>query len=427
MSERETAVTGTGEGDGRALGKHRVDALTRLIRAVVLRRLGAIRRGRLTLMDPLGRTSFGAAAPGDPETLVRIRDLSAYLDVARAGTIGAAEAYMQGKWTVSDLLGLVRIFVINRDMMDNVEGGIARASVPFLKLAHWLRRNTERQSRRNIRSHYDLGNELYRLFLDTTMSYSAAVYPHPEATLEEAAVHKLELICRKLDLRAGDHLLEIGTGWGGLAIHAARHFGCRVTTTTISRLQRDYALARVTEAGLADRVTVLDEDYRKLDGQYEKLVSVEMIEAVGLDNLDRYFRLCSERLKPHGRMLLQSIVVADHLYERTRRSVDFIQKYIFPGGALPSLAAIQGAVARMTDVQLVHLHDIGADYARTLREWRHRFMSQLPAVRRLGYSEEFIRMWEYYLAYCEGGFLERAISDVQLVFDKPGCRLAAIA
>jgi cyclopropane-fatty-acyl-phospholipid synthase len=358
--------------------------------------------------------------------MLRVRDLSAYRDVAIGGTIGAAEAYMHGKWTAPDLTALVRVFVANRDVLDAMDRGLARLGAPLLRLAHWRHRNTPGQSRRNIHAHYDLGNDLYRLFLDPTMMYSAAIYPREDSTLEEAALYKLDLICRRLHLVPEDHLLEIGTGWGGLALHAARHYGCRVTTTTLSARQRELALERVREAGLTGRITVLDRDYRELEGEYDKLVSVEMIEAVGLDFLDEYFRVCSARLRPHGRMLLQGIVIADRFYEQARRSVDFIQKYIFPGGALPSLGAMQNAIMRVTDLQLVHLHDIGMDYARTLREWRQRFMSQLHAVRQLGYSEEFIRMWEYYLAYCEGGFLERAISDVQVVLDKPACQLPAV-
>jgi cyclopropane-fatty-acyl-phospholipid synthase len=399
-------------------------ALTRLLRRLVLARIDGLHAGRLSLRDALGQASFGQ---GDGcEALVQVRDLSAYTDIATGGTIGAAEAYMQGKWTSSDLAALMRIFLANRAVMDGIEGGLARAAMPLARVSHWLRRNTRRQSRRNIGAHYDLGNEFYRLFLDSTMSYSAGIWPTPDSTLEQAAVHKLDVVCRKLALGPADHLLEIGTGWGGLALHAARHFGCRVTTTTISRRQREYALAQVRSAGLEDRITVLDRDYRDLEGEYDKLVSVEMIEAVGLDFLDEYFRVCSARLRPGGRMLLQGIVIADHLYDQARRSVDFIQKYIFPGGALPSLGALQASMARASNLQTVHLEDIGADYARTLREWRARFLAQLPAVRRLGFPEEFIRMWEYSLAYCEGGFLERAISDVQLVLDKPGSPAAAV-
>jgi cyclopropane-fatty-acyl-phospholipid synthase len=324
---------------------------------------------------------------------------------------------------VSDLPGVVRLLVINRDVMNRLESGMARVGGGLLKLAHWYHRNTRLGSRRNIQTHYDLGDDFFQLFLDPTMMYSSAVFPRSEATLEAASLHKLNLICRKLDLKADEHLLEIGTGWGGLALHAAQHFGCRVTTTTISKNQFKFATERVRRAGLQERITVVSQDYRDLTGTFDKLVSIEMIEAVGHRYLDDYFQICSARLKPAGRMVLQSIIIADRNFEQARRSVDFIQKYIFPGGALPSLGSLLTSVTRVTDFQLTGLQDIGRDYARTLQIWRERFLQRRPDVRRLGYSDEFVRRWEWYLAYCEGGFLERAISAVQLVFDKPECRL----
>jgi len=291
------------------------------------------------------------------------------------------------------------------------------------RLGHRLKANSKSRSRRNIQAHYDLGDDLFELFLDPTMSYSSAVYPSPGASLEEAAVHKLDLVCRKLRLTPDDHLLEIGTGWGGLALHAASRYGCRVTTTTISDNQFRAARAKVKAAGLEDRVTVLKKDYRDLEGQYDKLVSIEMIEAVGHQYMDTYIRVCGERLKPHGRALIQAILMSDRNFDNYIRSVDFIQKYIFPGGALPSISSISSSVRRMTDLQITGFHDITRDYARTLADWRRRFMSRLREVRALGYPEEFIRMWEYYLCYCEGGFAERAICTAQIVFDKPLCRL----
>lgn len=423
MNERESTLADAGGEEQPAAAS--AAPWSRLLRRQVLSSLQLLQHGLLTLRDTLGVHRFGKAAAN--EIVVRVHDLSAYADIAFGGTIGAAEAYMQGKWTASDLPALARLFVANRAMMERMEGGLARLAKPLQRLAHWRHRNTRSQARRNIGAHYDLGNDFYRLFLDRTMSYSAGIFPRPDASLEEASLHKLDTICRKLDLQPGEELLEIGSGWGGLALHAAQNYGCRVTTTTISRRQQEYTLARVRDARLGDRITVLDRDYRDLDGQFDKLVSVEMIEAVGLDFLDEYFRVCAARLRPHGRMLLQGIVIADHLYEQARQSVDFIQKYIFPGGALPSLAAIQSSVVRMTDLQLTGLQDIGQHYARTLREWRRRFLGQLHAVRQLGHGEEFIRMWEYYLAYCEGGFLGQAISNVQLVLDKPLCRLEAPA
>ena len=397
-------------------------AAVRLARRGAHDLLGALAQGRLHLQDAFGYRAFGAAGSG-PEVAVRIHDPSAYLDIATGGSIGAAEAYMAGKWTVSDLPGVVRLLLLNRHVLDRLDSGLARLGGLALKVAHWCHQNTRAGSRRNIHAHYDLGNELFELFLDPTMMYSSAVFPRPDATLEEASLHKIDLICRKLELQADDHLLEIGTGWGGLAVHAARNFGCRVTTTTISRNQHEFAVARAREAGLSDRITVLSEDYRDLRGTFDKLVSIEMIEAVGLRFLDTYFRACSERLKPAGRMLLQSITIADHHYEQARRSVDFIQKYIFPGGALPSAAAILSSISRVTDLRMTGLQDIGLDYARTLQLWRERFLRRAQDVRRLGYPDEFSRMWEWYLAYCEGGFRERAISAAQLVFDKPACRL----
>ncbi|MBN8279403.1 MAG: class I SAM-dependent methyltransferase [Gammaproteobacteria bacterium] len=418
MNDLEEALDPDAGADSTAPG-----AAVRLARRAVHEVLAPLARGQLRLNDALGSHTFGPGT-GGPDVAVQLHDLSAYLDIATGGTIGAAEAYMAGKWAVTDLPGVMRLLAVNREVMDRLESGLARLGGLALKLAHWQHRNTRAGSRRNIHAHYDLGNELFELFLDPTMMYSSAVFPRPDATLEEASVHKLDLICRKLELTPGDHLLEIGTGWGGLALHAARHYGCRVTTTTISRNQFEFAGRRVRDAGLADRITLLMQDYRDLTGTFDKLVSVEMIEAVGLKFLDTYFRTCSERLKPAGRMLLQSITIADRHYEQARRSVDFIQKYIFPGGALPSLGAMLGSIGRATDLQLSGLHDIGLDYARTLAIWRQRFLCRTTEVRRLGYPDEFIRMWEWYLAYCEGGFLERAISAVQVVFDKPDCRLA---
>ena len=418
----------TFDGVEHAAAERSASLAVRMARRAVLRQLRALRDGRLQIQDALGTSVLGdVAEQASIDVRVRISDLSAWLDIASGGTIGAAEAYMAGKWHSNDLLAAMRLLVSNRTVMDGLETGMARLGSTLLRLAHWQHRNTRTGSRRNIHAHYDLGDALFSLFLDPSMMYSAAVFPRAEATLEEASRHKLDLICRKLELQPDDHLLEIGTGGGGLAIHAARHYGCRVTTTTISENQFSFARQRVQEAGLADRITVLSQDYRDLQGQFDKLVSVEMIEAVGHRFMDQYFRICSERLKPAGRMLLQSITIADRYHEQAMHAVDFIQKYIFPGGALPSMSSISSAVARVTDLQISHLHDIGIDYARTLRIWRERFMNRLPEVRSLGYPDEFIRMWEWYLLYCEAGFLERAISTVQLVFDKPDCRLEAVS
>jgi cyclopropane-fatty-acyl-phospholipid synthase len=400
-------------------------SLARTARRAFLKQLGEITRGQILIIDGEGRTLCGR--DDRLQAQVTVHDESAYLDIALGGPLGASEAFMEGKWSTPDLTPVVQVFAGNRQMMVAVDGGMTRLLRPLLRFGHWLRRNTRSGSRKNIHAHYDLGNEFFELFLDPTMMYSAAVYDSPDTPLEQASIAKLDLICRKLQLSEQDHLLEIGSGWGGMAMHAAEHYGCRVTTTTISDNQHAMATARIAEAGLADRVTVLKDDYRDLEGQFDKLVSIEMIEAVGAQFMDTFYRTCSDRLKPGGRALIQAITIADRNYQHHLKTVDFIKKYIFPGGALPSVGSMMDSVARATDLQLVHLQDIGIDYAHTLKAWRESFFDRIDDVRKLGYPEEFIRMWHYYLCYCEGGFLERAISDVQLVFDKPDARLAAPA
>jgi cyclopropane-fatty-acyl-phospholipid synthase len=310
--------------------------------------------------------------------------------------------------------------------MQSMEGGAAFVTAPLRRILHWLNRNSPDGSRRNIAAHYDLGNDLFALMLDETMAYSCGVFERDDATLHEAQLAKFERICRKLRLGADDHLLEIGTGWGGFAIHAASRYGCRVTTTTISREQHDWAREKIAAAGLADRVTLLLDDYRDLRGRYDKLVSIEMIEAVGARYLDTYTAQCSKLLEPHGAMLLQAITIQDQVYEEALKSVDFIQRFIFPGSFIPSVTAITDSVRSSTDMKVFHLEDIGPHYATTLRRWRENFFARLPEVRQLGYPDAFVRLWEYYLCYCEGGFLERQLGDVQMLLTKPRCRLPAV-
>jgi cyclopropane-fatty-acyl-phospholipid synthase len=328
---------------------------------------------------------------------------------------------MDGHWTCDDLPGLFRVMVLNGELTNRttVDRGLGRVTEPLNKAYHWLRRNTRTGSRRNIAEHYDLGNDFYRLFLDETMMYSCAVFPSDQSSLHEASQYKIHRICEKLALGPDDHLLEIGTGWGALAVHAAGTYGCRVTTTTLSEEQHAMAVERVGAAGLSDRVTVLRKDYRDLTGAYDRLVSVEMIEAVGHHYLNTFFRKCSELLKPDGLMLLQAITIRDQAYERHRRSVDFIKRYIFPGSCIPSVARMSRSLTEATDLRAVHLEDIGPHYARTLRMWRERFLARRDEVLRLGFDETFVRMWEFYLAYCEGGFAERYLSDVQMLLAKP--------
>lgn len=397
---------------------------TLLARNAVRRALSGLQHGLLTLREHGSEETFGHhAGRTDLHGVVEVRSPNLWLDVLAGGALGAGESYMKGNWTSPDLVAVVRVFCANLDTLQALDGPLARAAKPALRGLHWLNRNTETQARRNIAAHYDLGNDMFRLFLDSTMMYSSAIYPHAASTLDDAAVHKLDVVCRKLDLQPGDHLLEIGTGWGGLAVHAAKHYGCRVTTTTISRAQHEVAVQRARDAGVADRITFLLDDYRDLAGSYDKLVSIEMIEAVGEQYMDTYFAKLSSLLKPDGLALVQAITIADQRYDRALASVDFIQRYIFPGGFLPSVAAIADRVARRTDLGIVHYEDIGLHYARTLQHWRERFFARLPQVRAQGYDDTFVRMWDYYLCYCEGGFRERVIGTGQVLMAKPG-RLA---
>lgn len=398
---------------------------THLARSLLLRAFENFNVGSLTIHDGADIIRVGHPEhENEPHAEVHVHNQQAYARILAGGTIGSGEAYMAGDWSTPDLAAVTRLFCANMRAMEAME---AQKSWPVrmgLKLAHAMNRNTHDGSRKNIAAHYDLGNDFFTLFLDPTMMYSAAVFDTPETTLDTAAVAKLDEICRQLELQPADHLLEIGTGWGGMAIHAAQHYGCQVTTTTISREQYEYARQRVNELGLAERITVLCEDYRKLSGQYDKLVSIEMIEAVGHDFYSSYFSRCSNLLKPTGKMVIQAITISDQRYKQARDTVDFIKRYIFPGGCLPSLAVIADHLARDTDMQLVHLRDITLDYARTLACWRDRFTAELETVRHMGFDDQFIRMWEFYLCYCEGGFRERIISTVQLAFAKPGYRVA---
>ena len=398
--------------------------LDRRARQLVLGQLRRMPRGAVSLVEGERRSTFGREEAG-LEAVLEIRDPRFFRALLLGGALGAAEAWMQGWWSCGDLPGACRLAVANIEWMHRRERGWARLAAPARKLAHAFRRNTRRGSRGNIAAHYDLSNEFFRLFLDDNLMYSCAVFPRPDSSLEEASRCKVDRICRKLALAPGDHLLEIGTGWGGFALHAAGEYGCRVTTATISREQHDLTRQRVKEAGLDGRVEVVLADYRDLRGRYDKLVSIEMIEAVGHHYFDTFFGCCSRLLKPEGLMLLQAIVIDDRAYERARRSVDFIKAYIFPGSCIPSVEVINRSLAGATDMRLVHLEDIGAHYARTLGEWRCRFLAAEEQVLQLGFSREFIRMWDFYLSYCIGGFEERHISDVQMLLAKPGNRRPA--
>ncbi|HVY82656.1 MAG TPA: cyclopropane-fatty-acyl-phospholipid synthase family protein [Steroidobacteraceae bacterium] len=412
-------------------GAHPVDSegslLARFGRKLLLAQLAKLQHGSIRLIEPEGEHRFGKRTPEcDLAATVQVAHPQFFADVAFGGTVGAGEAYIRGLWRCDDLTSLVRIFVRNRNVMNGMDGRWAALTKPFLKVFHALNRNSKEGSARNIAAHYDIGNSLYELMLDETMMYSCAIFPRADSSLHEAQVAKLDTICQKLALSPRDHLVEIGTGWGGLALHAAANYGCRVTTTTISKQQYDYAKAKIERLGLGNRIRLLFEDYRDLTGQYDKLVSIEMIEAVGANYLETYLRKCSSLLKPEGLALIQAITIQDQHYEQALRSVDYIQRFIFPGSFIPSVTAIAQALCAATDMKITHLEDIGPHYATTLRAWRERFFANLGAVRRLGLSDSFIRMWEFYLCYCEGGFLERALGDVHLLLAKPGSRRAAI-
>ncbi len=402
--------------------------LEALARRVVRARLESLHSGQIVVTENGRHETFGTVTDDLPLTVhLTINDPRFYSDVAFGGAVGAGESYIHGCWSCDELTTLVRILVKNRDVLLDMDSGTANLTRPLQRLFHRLNRNTRTGSRRNIAAHYDLGNDFYGLWLDRRMMYSSAIFEHSDMSLEAASVLKLDRICRKLNLSPGDHVLEIGTGWGGFAIYAAENYGCRVTTTTISTQQHDYARDAIARAGLEDRITLLKSDYRDLEGQFDKLVSIEMIEAVGHEFHETYFRKCCELLKPDGLMLLQAITIADQHYERAKKTVDFIKRYIFPGGCLPSVTAMSATLTRVTDMRIVDLDDIGPHYATTLEHWRDRFLGNIEQVRNMGFSEEFIRMWQYYLCYCEGAFLERAIGDVHMLMMRPEARPAVSA
>jgi cyclopropane-fatty-acyl-phospholipid synthase len=398
-------------------------AFDRFLRQRLLARLTGISGGQLRIHDAFGDVTLGSAGQaGAVNATLRVHHPDFYRQLARNGSVGAGEAYMDGLWSCDDLVSLVRLLVRNRDLLDGMESGLARFGGYAMQAIHALKRNTRGGSRRNISAHYDLGNEFFELFLDPDMMYSSAIFAGPDDTLEQASKRKLARICQKLELDPRDRLLEIGTGWGGLALHAARHYGCHVTTTTISREQHALASARVQQAGLGDRVSVLLEDYRDLAGSYDKLVSIEMIEAIGHQYLDTYFEKCAALLAPEGMALIQAITIEDHRYAQALRSVDFIKRHVFPGSFIPSVTAMVESAGRAGELRLINLEDFGPSYALTLQHWRQRFLSRLDRVRAQGYDERFIRLWEFYLCYCEGGFRERSISDVHLLLARPGNR-----
>jgi cyclopropane-fatty-acyl-phospholipid synthase len=388
---------------------------------VVLDRVRQFASGELVIADETGETTVGTRSADNLRACITVRQPRLWRRVMFGGLLAATEAYMDGDWDADNLTDLARLFARNIDQVTSLDSGLSRLIRPAALWRQARSRNSRAGSRRNISAHYDLGNDFFSLMLDPTMMYSCGIFEHEHATLEEASLAKIDRLCRKLNLHQDDHLLEIGTGWGGFAIRAASTFGCRVTTTTISRQQYELARARVAQAGLGDRVTVLLADYRDLEGTYSKLVSVEMIEAVGADYFETFFRTCASLVRRDGLIAIQAITVADQRFEAARDAVDFIKHHVFPGSCIPSVQALLAAASSGSDLRLVDLEDFTPHYARTLAEWRRNLATHHDAVAQIT-DERFRRLWQLYLAYCEGGFAERHTGLVQLLMARPAWR-----
>jgi len=396
-----------------------------VFRGILEKQLSVLDSGFLTLRDS-DRGEIVVGLDTGLRATMEIHDPSFYRSVVLGGTVGAAESYLRGDWDADDMVSLFRLFALDRSCHDRLEGGFSTLRTLGYRASHWLSSNTKTGSRRNIEAHYDLGNAFFALFLDPSMTYSAGIFETKESTMEEASIAKLDRLCKKIELSSDDHLLEIGTGWGSMAIHAAKEYGCRVTSATLSVEQATLARSRVAEAGLESLVEIVVTDYRDLRGQYDKIVSIEMIEAVGHDHLETYFKTCASLLSPTGLMAIQAITVVDQRYEIARKQVDLIQRLLFPGSDIPSITAMLEATTNASDLRLFHLEDITPHYARTLHCWREKLHENLAAIRQLGGTDSFIRLWDYYFSYCEAGFIERYTGSVQMVFAKPDARNAPI-
>ena len=395
--------------------------LTSVFKKGLKKKLNNLIDGHIKVEDGNEKFYFGDV-DSDLSVNVEIHSQEFYVMTGSGGALGIAEAYILGYWSADDVVLLMRILLKNRSILVSLNNGVAKLLSPINKLIHRSRQNTLKGSKENILAHYDLSNDFYKLWLDPTMTYSCAYFNNFDMNLEDASIEKLDRICRKLNLSDKDDVLEIGTGWGSFSIHAAKNYGCNITTTTISDAQYEYARSRVVEEGLESKISVINKDYRKIDGQYDKIVSIEMIEAVGHEFIPEYFKKISSLLKPNGLMALQGITYNDQNFDTYKDSVDFIKKYIFPGSCLISVSQIIHVIKDKTDLSMIDMEDITRHYAETLNRWRKKFMDVLPEVRQMGYSELFINMWEFYFLYCEAGFLERNIGDVQLVFAKSGAR-----
>jgi len=386
---------------------------------VVFKVLEKLQGVGLILVEKEGDTYHIGDQNAELQAQLIVNHPSFYKRILTGGSIGAGEAYVDGWWDSPDLTKVIRVLARNLPTLDKLEAKVGWLTTLAEKITHKVRRNNKDNARQNISAHYDLGNALYSLFLDSKMLYSCAIYRSEQDDLLSAQTHKMDRLCRQLNLKPTDHLLEIGTGWGALAIHAAKHYGCRVTTTTISKEQHAWAKECIEQQGLDDKITLLLDDYRDLTGQYDKVVSVEMVEAVGKEYLTTYIKKCQSLLKPGGLLALQTITITDQRYDSYSRGVDFIQKHIFPGGFLPSITVLVNEMTKQSDFVVRDIKDIGLDYARTLSDWHQTFNQNTDKLAQLGYDQRFVRMWRYYFCYCEGGFLERSISTVQLIASRP--------
>ena len=398
--------------------KEKTTKTTAFFKSILLKKLNGIRFGRLTIVDGPSTFIYGDK-DSEFQATITVTSQEFYVFLGSGGTLGAAEAYTAGYWFADNLVSLVQIIIKNKKIMQNLESGLARLANPFNKIIHKRRQNSIEGSKKNILAHYDLSNEFYQLWLDSTMTYSCGVFLNDDSSMKEASIEKLDRFCRKLKLTKDDKVLEIGTGWGSFALHAAKNYGCHVTTTTISDKQFGYVSDLINKEGLSSQIALLNSDYRELEGSFDKIVSIEMIEAVGPQHIPGFFDKVSTLLRPGGLMALQGITYNDPDFEAYKNSVDFIRKYIFPGGCLVSVSQIKESIKAKTDLTLVDLEDITQHYARTIKHWRQDFLKSLPEIRSLGFSESFIRIWEFYLVYCEAGFLENLIGDFQFVFAKP--------
>jgi len=392
--------------------------IQKLAKSMVLKHLSQLSGAGLMIVEGNQQHQLGDAS-SELQAVIHVHNSAVYQSMVIGGSIGAAESFIRGEWSTPNLTKVIQVFVVNLKAVNTIEANKSKLRKALDVGVNFLRKNTLSQAKKNIVAHYDLSNDFFALFLDKSMMYSSAIYPSQDASLADAQFYKLDHICKRLQLKPSDHLVEIGTGWGGLAVHAAKYYGCKVTTTTISDAQHAMAKQRIEQEGLQDKIELLNKDYRLLEGQYDKLVSIEMIEAVGHQYYSEYFEKCSSLLKDKGLMLIQAITIADQRFKASVKGTDFIRKYIFPGGCLPSNSVIADNVRDNTDMMIVGQEDITEHYAKTLADWREAFFDNIETVKTMGFDERFIRMWDYYLCYCEGGFIERAIATSQFLMAKP--------